>query len=142
MVFWQEMMYEAIDCTGVCKFHTMFLSPSLIGFEELSKLIYFNAGLKFTPEEIWDIADRAYTVERLFNIREGLTRDDDWLVDRYFDEPTPLGLPIARGKSIDREKFKGMIDEYYELHGWDENGVPRPETLQKLGLDREPSQVL
>ncbi len=142
MVLWQEMMYEAIDCTGVCKFHSIFLSPNLIGFDELSKLIHLNTGLEFTPEEIWDIADRAYTVERLFNIREGLTRDDDWLVDRYFDEPTPLGLQIARGKSIDRKKFKKMIDEYYELHGWDKNGVPKPETLQALGLDSEPSQVL
>jgi aldehyde:ferredoxin oxidoreductase len=142
MVHWQEMMYEAIDCTGICKYHTIFLSPNLIAFDELSKLIYFNTGLEFTPEEIWDIADRAYTVERLFNIREGLTRGDDWLVDRYFDEPTPLGLPIARGKSIDRDKFKHMIDEYYEFHGWDENGVPRQETLQKLGLDSEPSHML
>jgi aldehyde:ferredoxin oxidoreductase len=142
MVQWQEMMYEAIDCTGVCKFHSIFLSPNLIGFEELSKLIYYNTGLEFTPQEIWDIADRAYTIERLFNIREGLTRPDDWLVDRYFDEPTPIGLPIARGKSLDREKFRQMIDEYYELHGWDENGVPRPETLKRLGLGGEPSHML
>jgi aldehyde:ferredoxin oxidoreductase len=142
MVQWQEMMYEAIDCTGVCKYHTIFLSPNMIGFDELSNLIYLNTGLQFTPEEIWDIADRAYTVERLFNIREGLTREDDWLVDRYFDEPTPIGLPIVRGKTLDREKFKQMIDEYYELHGWDENGVPRPETLEKLGLDNEPSRML
>jgi aldehyde:ferredoxin oxidoreductase len=142
MVQWQEMMYEAIDCTGVCKYHTIFLSPNLIGFEELANLIYLNTGLEFTPEEIWDIADRAYTVERLFNIREGLTREDDWLVDRYFDEPTPIGLPIVRGKTIDREKFKQMIDEYYELHGWDENGVPRPETLEQLGLNDEPSHML
>jgi aldehyde:ferredoxin oxidoreductase len=142
MVQWQEMMYQAIDSTGVCKFHTIFLSPSLIRFEELSKLIYHNTGLEFTPRELWDIADRAYTLERLFNIREGLTRADDWLVDRYFDEPTPVGLPIVRGKSLDREKFKGLIDEYYELHGWDEDGVPRPETLKKLGLDGEPSHVL
>jgi aldehyde:ferredoxin oxidoreductase len=142
MVQWQEMMYEAIDCTGVCKYHTIFLSPNLIGFEELSKLIYNNTGLEFTPQEIWDIADRAYTVERLFNIREGLTRADDWLVDRYFDEPTPIGLPVARGKCLDREKFEQMIDEYYELHGWDEGGVPLPETLEKLGLDGEPSHTL
>ncbi|MBU1880275.1 MAG: aldehyde ferredoxin oxidoreductase family protein, partial [Chloroflexi bacterium] len=142
MVQWQEMMYEAIDCTGVCKFHTIFLSPNLIGFEELSKLIYYNTGLEFTPEEIWDIADRAYTVERLFNIREGLTRADDWLVDRYFDEPTPIGLPIVRGKTIDRVKFKQLIDEYYALHGWAEDGEPRPETLKKLGLDGEPSHKL
>ena len=142
MVLWQEMLYEAVDCTGVCKFHSIFLSPNLIGFEELSKLIYLNTGLEFTPEEIWDIADRAYTVERLFNIREGLTRADDWLPDRYFDEPTPLGMPIVRHKSIDRGAFEQMIDEYYELHGWDEQGVPRPETLKNLGLDGEPSHTI
>jgi aldehyde:ferredoxin oxidoreductase len=142
MVQWQEMLYEAVDCTGICKFHSIFLSPNLIGFEELSKLIYHNTGLEFTPEQIWDIADRAYTVERLFNIREGLTRADDWLVDRYFDEPTPIGLSVARGKSLDREKFGQMIDEYYELHGWDQDGVPTAETRTRLGLDGEPSHKL
>ncbi|MEE8392287.1 MAG: aldehyde ferredoxin oxidoreductase family protein [Anaerolineae bacterium] len=142
MVQWQEMLYEAIDSVGICKYHSIFLSPNLISFEELSKLIAYNTGLEFTPEEIWNIADRAYTVERLFNIREGLTRADDWLPDRYFDEPTPVGLPIVRNKSLDREKFRQMLDEYYELHGWDENGVPRPETLKRLGLDGEPAHIL
>ena len=78
----------------------------------------------------------------MFNIREGLTREHDWLVDRYFDEPTPAGLPIVRGKTIDRKKFKKMIDEYYKLHGWDKTGVPLPETLKKLGLENEPSHML
>ncbi|NIS78914.1 MAG: aldehyde ferredoxin oxidoreductase [Anaerolineales bacterium] len=142
MVQWQEMMYEAIDSVGICKWHTIFVSPNLIGFEELSKLIYYNTGLEFTAEQIWESADRAYTIERLFNIREGLTRADDWLVDRYFDEPTPIGLPIVRGISIDRDKFREMIDEYYELHGWDESGMPHVETLKKLGLDNEPSHML
>ena len=142
MVQWQEMLYEAIDSTGVCKYHSIFLSPNLIGFEELSKLIYYNTGLEVAPDEIWEIADRAYTIERLFNIREGMTRADDWLVDRYFDEPTTVGLPFVRGRTIDREKFKLMIDEYYELHGWDEDGEPRPETLEKLGLQDEPSHML
>ena len=141
-VQWHEMCYEAVDCLGICKFHTIFLSPNLLGFDEFSKLIYYNTGLEISPQEIWEIADRAYTLERLFNIREGLRREDDWLVDRYFDEPTPLGLEIARNKVLDREKFKRMIDEYYALHGWDENGVPRPETLKRLGLDKEPSHML
>ena len=44
--------------------------------------------------------------------------------------------------TIDRQKFTKMIDEYYEHHGWDENGVPRPETLKKLGIDKEPSHML
>jgi aldehyde:ferredoxin oxidoreductase len=114
----------------------------LLSFDEFSKFLYYNTGIGMSTQEIWEVADRAYTVERLFNIREGLTREHDWLVDRYFDEPTPIGLPIVRGRKIDREKFKKMIDEYYELHGWDENGVPRPETLEKLGLDKEPSHKL
>ncbi|NIM95736.1 MAG: aldehyde ferredoxin oxidoreductase [Anaerolineales bacterium] len=142
MVQWHEMMYQAIDSAGICKYHSIFLSPNLIGFEELSKLIYFNTGLEFSPKEIWIVASRANTIERLINIREGLTREDDWLVDRYFDEPTSVGLPIVRGKTIDRSKFNQMIDEYYEMHGWDEHGEPRQETLDKLGLSNEPSHRL
>jgi aldehyde:ferredoxin oxidoreductase len=81
-------------------------------------------------------------MERLFNIREGLTRKDDWLVDRYFDELTTLGIPGVRGKTIDRQKFTKMIDEYYQYHGWDENGVPTLETLKRLEIDNEPSRIL
>ncbi len=141
-VIWQELCFEAVDCLGICKYHTLFLGPNFPNFDEWSKLLYYNTGLELSPLDIWNIADRAYTMERLFNIREGLTRNDDWLVDRYFDEPTKLGIPIVRGKVIDRDKFRQMIDEYYELHGWDENGIPRPETLRKLGIDQEPSHML
>jgi aldehyde:ferredoxin oxidoreductase len=64
------------------------------------------------------------------------------LSDRYFEEPTTRGLAIVRGRSLDRDKFNAMLDEYYELHGWDENGVPTQETLERLGLDKEPSHLL
>ncbi|MEJ5358880.1 MAG: aldehyde ferredoxin oxidoreductase family protein [Desulfobacterales bacterium] len=134
MVQWQELVYMAVDSLGVCKYHTVFLSPNHPQFKEFARLIYLNTGLEFSEREIWDIAERCYTIERLFNLREGMTRKDDWLPDRYFDEPTRLGLPVARGKCIDREKFRAMLDEYYRLHGWDENGVPTPETLTRLGI--------
>jgi len=142
MVQWQEMLYMAVDCLGICKFHTVFLSPNMLSFDHFSELLYYNTGLRMTPQKIWNIADRAYTLERLFNLREGLKRDDDWLVDRYFDEKTPSGLDIVRNKSLDRKKFKAMIDEYYELHGWDRKGVPTTKTLEELGLDKEPSHML
>ncbi|HEY42185.1 MAG TPA: aldehyde ferredoxin oxidoreductase family protein [Dehalococcoidia bacterium] len=141
-VVWQEHTYEAVDCLGICKYHTIFLGATLPNYEEWSRLLYLNAGLEMTPLDIWTAAERAYNIERLFNIREGLTREHDWLVDRYFDEPTRLGIPGVRGRTIDREKFKKMVDEYYEHHGWDEQGVPRPETLQRLGIDNEPSHML
>ena len=88
------------------------------------------------------IGERIYTLERMFNLREGFSRKDDTLPERYFKEPTPIGLAIARGKKIDREKFEQMLDEYYALHGWDKNGLPTEETLKKLGLDKEPSHML
>jgi aldehyde:ferredoxin oxidoreductase len=64
------------------------------------------------------------------------------LVDRYHDEPTKGGVPAAYGVTIDRDKFEKMLDEYYEHHGWDNNGVPTKETLKSLGLENEPSNML
>jgi aldehyde:ferredoxin oxidoreductase len=141
-VMWQEHLYEAVDCLGICKYHTIFLGPNMPAYEEWAKLIYLNTGLEFTAEEIFRVGERGYNMERLFNIREGLTRDQDKLVDRYHDEPTPLGLPVVRGRSIDRDKFKIMVDEYYQHHGWDKNGVPTKKKLKELALDQEPSNLL
>jgi aldehyde:ferredoxin oxidoreductase len=63
-------------------------------------------------------------------------------VDRYFLEPTPAGMPRNRGKKLDRKKYEKMLDENYEMHGWDKGGVPKKETLETLGLDKEPSHKL
>jgi aldehyde:ferredoxin oxidoreductase len=134
IVMWQERCYMAVDCLGVCKYHTVFLSPNHLAFTEFAKLLKLNTGLEFSEMDLWEIANRCYTIERLSNLREGMTRKDDWLPDRYFDEPTKLGLPVARGKSIDRKKFKAMLDEYYKLHEWDEDGVPKAELLKRLEI--------
>jgi len=145
-VFWQENCYMAVDCLGICKYHTVFLGATLPNFEDWPKVIYYNTGLEFTPRELWDIAERCNMLERLFNLREGLKREDpyrgDMLNHRYFDEPTRRGAPDVVGRVIDREKFKKMIDEFYGYKGLDENGVPKPETLKRLGLENEPSHLL
>jgi aldehyde:ferredoxin oxidoreductase len=134
MVMWQELCYMAVESLGICKYHTVFLSPNHPAFEEFCKLIRLNTGLEFSEMDLWNCADRCYTIERLFNLREGMTRKDDMLADRYFDEPTQLGLPVARGKRIDRGKFNAMVSEYYRLHEWDEAGVPTEEHLKRLGI--------
>jgi aldehyde:ferredoxin oxidoreductase len=61
---------------------------------------------------------------------------------RYFDEPCRRGAIDVVGRKIDKKKFIQMIDELYEHKGLDENGVPKPETLKKLGLDKEPSHLV
>lgn len=142
MVFWQECLYALVDALGICKFQTIFLSPNMPKWEEYSHLLETITGLKYTPERLMEVGERIYNIERLFNIREGASRADDTLPERYFREPTPMGLEAVRGRLIDREKFEHMLDEYYELHGWDMEGKPKPETLKGLGLDREPSHLM
>jgi aldehyde:ferredoxin oxidoreductase len=78
-------------------------------------------------------AERIRTLERLFNIREGLTRRDDTIAERMFNEPLKEGP--WKGEALDKGMFQKMIDEYYTLRGWDSNGKPKPETLKRLGLE-------
>jgi aldehyde:ferredoxin oxidoreductase len=145
-VFWQENCYMAVDCLGICKYHTTFLGATLPNFEDWPKVIYYNTGLEFTPEELWEIAERCNMIERLFNLREGLSRNDlakgDTLNHRYFDEPCLRGAPDVIGKTIDRKKFAKMIDEFYEHKGLDKKGIPKPKTLKRLGLANEPSHLV
>jgi aldehyde:ferredoxin oxidoreductase len=142
MVWFQEILYAVTDSIGTCKFQTVFLGFNMPNFEEFSKLIHLATGMELSKAQLMEIGERIYTLERLFNVREGFTRKDDMLPERYFKEPTPAGLPIARNKKIDREQFEKMLDEYYEFHKWDKNGVPTEETLKKLGLDREPTHII
>jgi aldehyde:ferredoxin oxidoreductase len=136
-VFWQENTFMAVDSLGICKFHTTFMGATHPNYEEWSKLIKLVTGIDMSPKDIWDCAERSNNMERLFNLREGLQRSDDWLVDRYFDRPNQLGIPAVRGMCLDREKFAGMIDEFYRIHGWDKEGNIRPETLERLGITAE-----
>jgi aldehyde:ferredoxin oxidoreductase len=146
MVYWQENCYMAVDCLGICKYHTTFLGATLPNFEDWPKVIYYNTGLEFTPEELWTIAERSNMVERMYNLREGLTRNDlkkgDTLNHRYYDEPCRRGAPDVIGMSIDRKKFNKMLDEFYACKGLDKNGKPKAQTLKRLGLGKEPSHLL
>ena len=65
-------------------------------------------------------------------LREGITRKDDLLPRRITEEPLPEGL--AKGRVITRNMYDEMLNEYYELRGWDEDGVPEKETLSALGI--------
>jgi aldehyde:ferredoxin oxidoreductase len=146
MVFWQENCYMGVDCLGICKYHTTFLGPTLPNFEDWSKVLYYNTGLEMKPEEIWQIARRCNMIERLFNLREGLSRNDlekgDMLNHRYFDEPCRRGALDVIGLTIDKKKFIKMVDELYAHQGLDRNGVPKQKTLKNLGLENEPSHLL
>jgi aldehyde:ferredoxin oxidoreductase len=142
MIWWQELLYAVTDSLGTCKFQTSFCAVHAPRWKEFSKLIQLATGMKISKPQLMEIGERIYTLERMFNNREGFGRKDDALPERYFKEPTPIGLAIAKGKTIDKEKFNKMLDEYYALHKWGSNGVPKKETLKHLGLDKEPSHIV
>lgn len=142
VVWFYETYYPLADCLGICRIGTNTFSPNRLGFQDYADLLRVITGMEFTAKELQQMGERIYTLERLFNIREGASRKDDYPVDRYFLEPTPAGMPRNRGKKLDREKYEKMLDENYEMHGWDKEGVPKKETLKTLGLDKEPSHKL
>jgi len=78
------------------------------------------------------VAERVLTMARLFNIREGLTADDDVLPDRFFQPKTD---GVLSDKPLNREKMMKARSYYYTLMGWDpKTGVPLPEKIEELGV--------
>ncbi|MEJ2724207.1 MAG: aldehyde ferredoxin oxidoreductase C-terminal domain-containing protein [Deltaproteobacteria bacterium] len=110
----------------------MFSSPHAPQYRQFSRLIALATGLRITPKALKTVGERIYTLERMILVREGLRRPDDTLPQRYFDEPIPEGP--GKGAVIKPENFDTMLDEYYRLHGWDENGIPEQRTLKRLGI--------
>ena len=141
-IWWFERHYAVVDSLGTCKFHSCFFSPHGFKWEQQSEWIKYITGLEISPQELREIGARIYTIERMYNNREGLTRKDDWLSDFLYEVPMPVGLPYVKGEKLDRDKWNEMLDEYYALYGWDSEGVPTQETLERLGLDKEPAHML
>ncbi len=104
----------------------------VLGLESLLGLYRAVTGVALSDDKALRIADRVNNLERLFNVREGLTRDDDTLPKRLLGEAMPSGPSQGNTVPLDR-----MLDEYYELMGWDPDGVPRPESMRQLGLEEE-----
>ena len=75
------------------------------------------------------VGERIWNLEKQFNLGAGLTKKDDDLPPRLKTEPAKTGPAKGLVNGIDK-----MLPEYYELRGWDKEGRPKPETLQRLGL--------
>jgi len=89
-------------------------------------------GYNFTSQ-LMEIGARIYTLERLILNREGIRRKDDLLPERITKEAIPSGP--TQGRILTGEMYDVMLDEYYDVRGWDEDGVPTLETIRKLGLN-------
>lgn len=131
-----ENVYGVGDSVGMCRFTTrLFNSPSLPGLEQFANQIGNVSGLAFSEAQLHEIGRNIMGVERLINRRLGVTRADDTLPDRWFDEPIEVG-PF-KGEKIDRAEFNEMLSRFYAISGLDETGIPasgwRESLLEVLG---------
>lgn len=114
------------DIIGACAFASLSIT-----IDEFASLINAVTGLNFNMGSLEQIAWRTLTLERIFNILAGFTHEDDWLPDRFYNEPIEI---IDSYELCEKKAFEQMHKEYYEAMGWDSEGIPREETLKELGI--------
>jgi aldehyde:ferredoxin oxidoreductase len=110
-----------LDCSGLCLFVAFGFAP-----EDALNLVNAATGAKYTPEEFGLVGQKVWNLERMFNLKAGLTKADDTLPKRILEEP---GGP--RG---DVCRLHEMLPQYYSLRGWDKDGVPTAGKLKNLNL--------
>jgi aldehyde:ferredoxin oxidoreductase len=114
-----------IDSLVYCKFANMAVAE-----EFFARTLSAVTGEHFTADDLMMVGERVWTLERLYNLREGFTQADDTLPDRMLNEPVSEGP--SEGFTV---KLEPMLEEYYAFRGWDKNGVPKPEKLKELSLE-------
>jgi aldehyde:ferredoxin oxidoreductase len=113
-----------VDSTGICLFTTFG-----IGAEDIQPMLEHATGAGYTLDECLKIGERVWNLERLFNLKAGLSGRDDTLPPRILQE----GIPDGPAKGM-VGKLSDMLPEYYRLRGWDANGVPGEAKLRQLAL--------
>jgi aldehyde:ferredoxin oxidoreductase len=143
LVVLSEHVCALSDALGVCKFttaETYALYP-----EDLAQGLSALWQREIDEQELLTAGERIVNLERLYNARLGLGRADDRLPDRFTSEPLPIRALEGQGEGAAwspqavhvgaLRDFDAMLDRYYHLRGWDQNGIPTAETVQRLGLE-------
>jgi aldehyde:ferredoxin oxidoreductase len=126
-----EDAFQIFDAVGACKFMGIVMTA-----DDWAVLLSNLMGIEFSATDFRKTGERIYNLERVYNIREGATREDDTLPPRLLKDPLPEGP--AKGLVVNLEP---MLASYYEFRGWDKEGKPTKEKLTELGLDWAIDQI-
>ncbi len=131
LIRWHEDWHCVVDSLGLCKLEGIALKPLFP--RHFLRLVNAATGLDLELNQLRRAGERIWNLERLFNIREGMGKEDDLPPQRILREPIATGP--ARGETLDPQIFRSMLREYYLQRGWDpETGSPTPEKLSELCL--------
>ncbi len=126
-----EDTFAVGDSVGMCRFTTkLFNSPSLASVEEFSQQLETLTGIKMDSDELLDCGRNVIALERMINAWRGLTSADDTLPQRWFIEPGNAG-PF-RGEKIDEAEFETMKKRFYDISGFEPDGLPNNKWWQSL----------
>jgi len=109
-----------------CRFHEF-----VTDHEIYPKLLAAATGRSASWDEMVTLGERIWNLEKLFNLKAGLTRDDDRLPGKCYE---PVLGKTSQSAVMDEAKFEAMLDEYYRLRGWNAAGIPGKRRLDELGI--------
>lgn len=125
-----QMVYELAESNAV-KFSLCICDFwGTLNYETMAELLTIVTGRTWTVEEMGEVGRRVINVARAFNQREGFNRKDDTMPKRLAKEALKSGA--AAGQSIPQEAFEDMLDQYYDVLGWDRNGMMPDEMICQL----------
>jgi aldehyde:ferredoxin oxidoreductase len=104
-----------------------------LSMDDYAAYLFAATGIKeFQDKEyLLTIGERIICLERAFNVREGFSRKDDTLPPRMFEQPLEDAGPASEQIV---SNLDGLLEEYYQALGYTDQGIPKEETLQRLGL--------
>ena len=112
------------DALGFCV-----LSSAGTLLTDMAELFSTSTGIEMDEQALRQAGERICNIERLFNLREGFTRNDDTLPKRLLKEAI-----MGKDENLHTVDIERLLDDYYAARGWDGEGVPLPEPLARLGL--------
>jgi aldehyde:ferredoxin oxidoreductase len=122
---------------GACHVRGYLVSPEILGLPEKldpqatdGKATWTKIfQVEFSDEDLLEVGDRIYNLERVFNLAAGVDPSQDTLPKRLLEDPIPDGPLKGEVAKLDQ-----MLPEYYEQRGWSVKGIPSKKKLQELGL--------
>ena len=118
------------DALVKCDFGAFGVSP-----KNYARMLKAATGRNIDEDFFSRLGERIWNQTRLFNLREGITADMDKLPKRFVKEALSSGP--HKGQRIGNADMKYMLGDYYRLRGWDEQGRPTEETIERVGLSKE-----
>jgi aldehyde:ferredoxin oxidoreductase len=129
-----QHFYSFLDSANLCQF-VWGPAWTLYGPQETVEFVQAVTGWDdFSLAELMTVGERRLNMLRAFNAREGIGREQDKLPKKFFK--TLAGAGPTAGVTLSQEELETAKDLYYHMAGWDGvTGYPKPETLQRLGLE-------